>query len=126
MTERQLARLHVAQADSDRARMRLVTTLTEIQQRLTPKVLIAEARDELEQKAAELLDDGVAFAKERPGTVGAIVALLIAWLLRGPIIAAIASAFTRTRGNRSGGSRVDPGNATAAPSYQTRSVYDDR
>lgn len=116
--------LHFAEAESDRARARLVTTLTEIQQRLSPRVLMAEARDEFEQKAAELIDDGVAFVKERPGTVGAIVAALIVWLLRGPIIAAIASAFARLR-NRSDRSRVNRGTATAAPAYQTRSVYDD-
>ena len=121
-----IAQLHRAEAKSQQARDRLIGTLTELQQRLSPKVLMAEARDEFQEKASELLDEGIAFAKARPGMVAVVIAGVIAWLFRGPILRSLWSAISGLGGNRTGRSGVDRTNATAAPgSYQTRSSHDD-
>ena len=118
--------LRRAEAGSEQARARLIGTLTEIQQRLSPKTLMAEAREEFQQKASEMIEEGIAFAKARPGLVSLAVAGLIAWLMRGPILRSLASAFSRIGRNRTARSSVDRTNATAAPgAYQTRSSHDD-
>lgn len=92
--------LRLAEANATQARHALTGTLIAIQQRLNPRVLMAEAADEAREKVAELIDEGIALARARPVATGAIIAAIVAWLLRGPILRAISDMIARRRGNR--------------------------
>src|SRR5690606_26600649 len=82
------------------ARQRLTGTLVTLQNRLTPHALVSEAAQELREKATEIFDEGIAAAKARPGLVAAIVAMVLAYLFRGPILRTIGSMMESRRATR--------------------------
>ena len=87
--------LRRARARSAAARETLTRTIVEIQHRLSPRVLMEEAGQELREKAVDLFDQGIAQARARPGVVAAIGAALLAYLLRGPIFRALWGLITQ-------------------------------
>lgn len=80
--ERRIARARVKSLE---ARTRLAATMSEIQGRLTPKVLMREAWEEVRALGGELTDEGLEAAKARPWTVATVVAATVLFLGRGPL-----------------------------------------
>lgn len=85
--------LKLAEARSAAARQRLTGTLLLLQNKLNPRVLAADAAEELREKALQIFDEGVAAAKARPGMAAGVVAMIVAYLFRGPIFNAICAAI---------------------------------
>lgn len=83
------ADLGVARARADIARKKLAITLSEIQERLNPRVLIRDAWDEVRTHGGEVAQDAIKSVKERPGRAAAIGGALALLLARKPIANAI-------------------------------------
>jgi hypothetical protein len=91
--KRSKAYLVHAEIKSAEARAKLTGTLSTLQRRLNPHALATETVDRLKERAITILDEGVTAAKARPGTTAAIVALILAYLFRGPILRLVMSFF---------------------------------
>jgi hypothetical protein len=74
--------LELAEAKSKAAREQLTATLVAIQTRLSPRVLLREAAEEVRDISVELLRAGVSQAKRNPGPVLGVAATLAAYFAR--------------------------------------------
>lgn len=88
------------------ARARLAQTMGEIQHRLSPRVLMREAWDEVREQGSDLADEALTVARERPAAVVAVVGAVVVLLVRQPLWRFVAGLFLATgeTRNRSDGS----------------------
>ena len=75
-----------ARIEAERARGRLIETLRELQERLSPAHLAQNAWSDAKTKGAELAEGAVGAVKKRPGVAGGVVAALALFLAREPLI----------------------------------------
>lgn len=81
--ERDLTR---AKADAEEARKRLASTMGTLQYRLKPGTLMHNAWDGMRDKGGEVADGAMNVAKERSMTVSGIVAAVLMFLAREPLL----------------------------------------
>lgn len=84
-------------SEAEAARARLNGTLLNLQQRLKPAALLDEAVGELREKASELAQEGVEFARARPLAVAGVGAAAAAYAFRAPLWRALVGAYDRLR-----------------------------
>ncbi len=75
-----------AEARVDAARDRLVDTLGELQQRLSPRTLAHDAWESAKVKTADLAEDAVDAVKSRPVAAGSALAAVAMFLAREPLM----------------------------------------
>ena len=75
-----------ARIEAERARARLMGTATELQERLSPKILARDAWEGAKIKGADLAEDAVDAVRARPVAAGGLVAALTLFLAREPLI----------------------------------------
>ena len=74
-----------AQIEVERAKAALIDTARDLQVRLEPKTLAADAWEKAKNKGADLAEEAVDAVKARPVAVGGVVAALAMFLARAPI-----------------------------------------
>jgi len=74
-----------ARADAQVARTRLVETLGELQQRVSPTYLVSEAWKEAQGLLDDVTEDAARIAMKRPGLAIALAGIAIAIAARGPL-----------------------------------------
>ena len=74
-----------AQIEVERAKAALIDTARQLQVRLEPKTLAADAWEKAKNKGADLAEEAVDAVKSRPVAVGGVVAALAMFLARAPI-----------------------------------------
>jgi hypothetical protein len=79
-------RVRAAEFEVDRARGKLVATLNEVSRQFEPHRLMEEAWDKAKDKGASLAEDAVEAVSRRPVAAGAVVAGLVAFLAREPLM----------------------------------------
>jgi hypothetical protein len=77
------------------ARTRLADTVGEIKARLSPSVLVEQARDKVKEEAAELGERAMNAARERPATAGLALGAIFLLLFRKPIGRLIGRVFSK-------------------------------
>ncbi|HKT13884.1 MAG TPA: DUF3618 domain-containing protein [Allosphingosinicella sp.] len=98
------AELEQAKLEAERARKRLVATLDEIEEKLTPGALADHAWSGVIEKGSEIAEEAVAAVKSRPATTAGVIAGFALFLARGRIVSA-ASRLVSRKGK--GGKRTD-------------------
>lgn len=88
--ERDLVR---AKADAEEARKRLASTMGNLQYRLKPGTLMSNAWDGMRDKGGEAADTAFTAAKERSVTISGIVAAILIFLAREPLLRFIGNLF---------------------------------
>lgn len=81
--------IRLARQEAERARRRLASTATELQQRLKPGTLASHAWAGVKDKSGDLAEDAVEAVKARPVIVSAALAAFTLFLARSPIRAAV-------------------------------------
>ena len=74
-----------ARIEVERRRGELLDTVHELQARLAPRTLAADAWQKAKNKGADLAEDAVDAVKARPAAVGGVAAALGLFLARAPI-----------------------------------------
>ena len=74
-----------AQIEVERAKAALIDTARDLQVRLEPKTLAADAWEKAKNKGADLAEEAVDAVRARPVAVGGVVAALAMFLARAPI-----------------------------------------
>jgi len=97
--EPQQARIEAAKADAERARRRLGGTMDSLQQRLTPGSLADHAWTGVKDKGSELADGAVEAVKARPAAVAGVVAALVLFLARRPIVSGATKLWSHVTNN---------------------------
>lgn len=82
MTE---ARIAAAEIEVERARVRLVATVRELQTMFEPHKVVSEVWEKAKNKGADLAEEAVDAVKSRPVAVGGVIAALTMFLAREPI-----------------------------------------
>lgn len=82
-----------AQQTARDARARLIGTMRELQARVTPSALMADAAREVREQGGKLADGALAFAGRRPIATASILALVVAFLGRKMLFSAIGRLF---------------------------------
>jgi hypothetical protein len=78
--------VRAAEFEVDRARSKLMATLNELSRQFEPHRLMQEAWDKAKDKGAALAEDAVDAVSRRPVAAGAVVAGLIAFFAREPLM----------------------------------------
>lgn len=86
--------IEAARAEVERSRARLMGRAHELQERLSPKVLARGAWDGAREKGAELAEDAVDAVRSRPLAATSVVAAIVTFLAREPLIG-LAGQLTR-------------------------------
>ena len=79
-------RVRAAEFEVDRARGKLIATLNEVSRQFEPHRLMEEAWDKAKDKGASLAEDAVDAVSRRPVATGAVIAGLIAFFAREPLM----------------------------------------
>lgn len=80
------ARVEMAKMEAERARRRLSSAATALQQRLKPATLADHAWSGVKDRGSELADEAVEVVKARPGAAAGAAAALFLFLARRPIM----------------------------------------
>lgn len=80
------ASIVVARAEVERTRARLVATVGEVQDRLSPQTLVGDLWDSAKEKGAGLAEEAVDAVRKRPVVAGGVIAALALFLGRDPIM----------------------------------------
>jgi hypothetical protein len=75
-----------ARAEVERSRARLMRSAHALQDRLSPKTLARGAWDGAKEKGAELAEDAVDAVRSRPITATGVVAAIVTFLAREPLM----------------------------------------
>jgi hypothetical protein len=86
-----------ARAEAMRARMRLAATMSEIQDRLNPRILLSDAWQEVREHGQDLVGDTIQAVRAKPVATSAMAAAIIALFAREPIWRAVTTLFFRRR-----------------------------
>lgn len=89
--ERQLAE---DQALRDAALRLFKSDLAIVKADIRERGVAARIADRIGDSTLDMVDDAVDFAEGHKGTLAAVVAAIVAWFARGPIIDALSSVFT--------------------------------
>jgi ElaB/YqjD/DUF883 family membrane-anchored ribosome-binding protein len=84
-----------AKQEAELARRQLLSTVSELQQRLKPTNIASNAWEGVTDKAGEFADDAVQAVKTRPVAVSAALGAFTLFLARAPIRAAMSRLFAR-------------------------------
>lgn len=76
-----------AQANADLARARLMTTLGELQERISPRSIVHDVADGLRERGTALGGEAVTLARRRPLAVSGVAAALALFVTRKRIAA---------------------------------------
>lgn len=79
-------RVKAAEFEVDRSRAALIATLREVSQQFEPHRLMQEAWDKAKDKGADLAEDAVNAVSKRPIATGAVVAGIVAFIAREPLM----------------------------------------
>jgi len=79
-------RVKAAEFEVDRSRAALIATLQEVSQEFEPHRLMQEAWDKAKDKGADLAEDAVNAVSKRPVATGAVVAGIVAFIAREPLM----------------------------------------
>jgi hypothetical protein len=79
-------RVKAAEFEVDRARRKMIGTLQEISRQLQPHRLVEEVWEKAKDKGAGLAEDAVDAVARRPVAAGAVVAGIVAFLAREPLM----------------------------------------
>lgn len=85
--------LERAKLEAELAKKRLTSTLSTLQERLRPGNLASEAWSGVRDKGGELADNTLQSVKDRPVAVSGVIAAIVLFLARHPIIAAVSRLF---------------------------------
>jgi hypothetical protein len=94
------ASVEAARIEVERSRARLMTTAQELQERISPKTLAANAWQSAREKGADLAEDAVDVVKARPVAAGGAVAALTLFLARHPLMDLAGKAWGGVSGKR--------------------------
>jgi len=86
-----------ARAQTMKARARLAGTMSEIQDRLNPRTLLADAWQEVREHGHDLVGEAIQTARAKPVATSAMAAAVIALFAREPIWRAVGTLFLRRR-----------------------------
>lgn len=75
-----------AEFEVDRARSKLIGTLQELSQQFQPHRLMQEVWEKAKDKGADLAEEAVDAVSKRPVAAGAVVAGIVAFLAREPLM----------------------------------------
>lgn len=89
------ADLELARRRAYLARRHLTRTLTEIRDRLHPRVLAGEAWEKVRDRGEEMAAQAVRGVKEKPGRAAAVAGALALFLARKPIAKGVKSLLAR-------------------------------
>ena len=87
------ARLSQARYDAEQAKKRLASTIGGLQYRLKPGRLASNAWDGVRDKSGELADGAMQVVKERPRAAGGVLAGLLVFLAREPLMRGVSRLF---------------------------------
>jgi hypothetical protein len=87
--------LDTARDRAQAARMRLMGTLKDVQQRLSPGVLAQEVLRELRERGADAAAEAVQAARARPVRTAAIALVITAFFARKPLARLVTALFLR-------------------------------
>lgn len=105
------------------ARAQLADTMSEIQLRLNPRTLINDAWLGVRDRGEEMAEEAVNLARARPFTAAALVAAVIAFLAREPILNAVTSFFASRRATPAEEEGLTPEAAPPPPCESTEAAY---
>ena len=86
-----------AKLEAELARQRLSTTVSQLQDRLSPGTLATNAWEGVKEKSADMADDAVQAVKARPVAVSAALGAFTLFLARQPIRSAVSWLWPRKR-----------------------------
>lgn len=86
--------LVAARAQADAARVRLMDTVAELQQRLKPGTIAGQAWEGVKEKTGDVAGDAVEAVRARPVVVSAALAAFTLFLARSPIKSAVSRLFS--------------------------------
>lgn len=89
-----------ARIEVERSRGRLMGTVHELQERISPKVLARNTWQGAKEKGADLAEDAVDAVKARPIAAGGAVAALAMFLAREPLMGLAGSLFGNAKEKR--------------------------
>lgn len=78
--------IKAAEFEVDRARARLTATLQELSRQFEPHRLMQEAWEKAKDKGADIAENAVDAVSRRPVATGAVIAGIVAFLAREPLI----------------------------------------
>jgi hypothetical protein len=79
-------RVKAAEFEVDRSRAALISTLQDVSRQFEPHRLVQEAWDKAKDKGADLAEEAVNAVSKRPVAAGAVVAGIVAFIAREPLI----------------------------------------
>lgn len=82
-----------AKAEAEEARKRLASTMGTLQYRLKPATLMNNAWEGVRDRGSDAADRGLNAAKDRPMTISGIVAAVLIFLAREPLMRFIGNLF---------------------------------
>jgi hypothetical protein len=82
----------------DRARSKLIATLQELSGQLQPHRLVEEAWEKAKDKGADLAEGAVDAVAKRPVATGAVVAGIVAFLARAPLMDLAGKLYSGAKG----------------------------
>jgi hypothetical protein len=91
--------LRTKEAEANAARERFISTLHELQHRLSPKTIANDVKERAKEKADGAISaarDGVNQAATHPSTVAAVATPIVLYLLRKPLTRGLKALFRRT------------------------------
>ncbi len=95
MNPRATAPLERAQREAETARARLASTLAALQERLRPSALANQAWTGVRDKSSELADEAVEAVKQRPVAASGLVAAVVLYLARQPLLSAASRLWSK-------------------------------
>lgn len=95
MNPRAAISLERAQREAEMARARLASTLAALQERLRPSALANQAWTEVRDKSSELADEAVEAVKQRPLAASGLIAGVILYLARQPLMSAASRLWSK-------------------------------
>jgi ElaB/YqjD/DUF883 family membrane-anchored ribosome-binding protein len=93
------ARIERAKIEAERARRQLVTTVSEVQQRLKPATIADQAWSGVKDKGSEMADDAMEAVKARPAATAGVLAALLLFVARRPIVSRASRLWKRKSKN---------------------------
>ena len=108
-----------ARIEVERARARLVSTASELQERLRPKTLAREAWEGAKTKGADLAEEAVDAVKARPFIATGIAAAIALFLAREPLID-MATKVASGRGEKKATRKRRKSSTKPAPTKSTK------
>lgn len=94
--------IDAARQEVERSRARLMECAHELQDRLSPKVLARDAWDGAKEKGAELAEDAVDAVRSRPLAATGVVAAIVTFLAREPLMGLAVQVAGAVGGKRKG------------------------